>query len=72
MSSKYFAAEGFISQTYTKALATSFRQSRARTRNLVKYHQRVVLTESFMRWLALMRMCARRVKDNLIDIAKYR
>ena len=25
-----------------------------------------------MRWLALMRRCARRVRENLIDIAKYR
>ena len=47
---KYFAAEGFnvkipfISQSYTKAVATSFRQSHARTRNLVKYHPRVVFT----------------------------
>ena len=37
----------FISQTYTKAVAISFRQSHTRTRNLVKYHPRVVLTESF-------------------------
>ena len=50
---KYFAAEGFnvkipfISQTYTTAVAISFRQSHARTRNLVKYHPRVVFTESF-------------------------
>ena len=50
---KSFAAEGFnekipfISQTYTKAVAISFRQSHARTRNLVKYHPRVVFTESF-------------------------
>ena len=44
---KSFAAEGFnvkilfISLTYTKAVAISFRQS------LVKYHPRVVFTESF-------------------------
>ena len=50
---KYFAAEGFnvkipfISQTYTTAVTISFRQSHARTRNLVKYHPRVVFTESF-------------------------
>ena len=50
---KSFAAEGFnvkipfISQTYTKALGISFRQSHTRTRNLVKYHPRVVFTESF-------------------------
>ena len=52
---KYFAAEGFklnvkipfISQTYTTVVAISFRQSHARTRNLVKYHPRVVFTESF-------------------------
>ena len=50
---KSFAAEGFkvkipfISQTYTKAVAISFRQSHTRTRNLVKYHPRVVFTESF-------------------------
>ena len=50
---KSFAAEGFnmkipfISQTYTKAVAISFRQSHASTRNLVKYHPRVVYTESF-------------------------
>ena len=50
---KPFAAEGFnvkipfISQTYTKAVAISFRQSHTRTRNLVKYHPRVVFTESF-------------------------
>ena len=50
---KSFAAEGFnvkipfISQTYTKALAISFGQSHSRTRNLVKYHPRVVFTESF-------------------------
>ena len=49
---KPFAAEGFnvkipfISQTYTKAVAISFRQSHTRTRNLVKYHPRVVFTES--------------------------
>ena len=41
---KSFAAEGFnvkipfISQTYTKAVAISSRQSHTRTRNLVKYH----------------------------------
>ena len=41
---KSFAAKGFnvkipfISQTYTKAVAISFRQSHTRTRNLVKYH----------------------------------
>ena len=50
---KSFAAEGFnvkipfISQTCTRAVVISFRQSRARTRNLVKYHARVVFTESF-------------------------
>ena len=50
---KSFAAEGFnvkipfISQTYTKAVVISFRQSHTRTRNLFKYHQRVVFTESF-------------------------
>ena len=50
---KPFAAEGFnvkipfISQTYPKAVAISFRQSHTRTRNLVKYHPRVVFTESF-------------------------
>ena len=50
---KSFAAEGFnvkipfISQTYTKAVSISFRQSHTRTRNLVKYHPRVVFTESF-------------------------
>jgi len=44
---KSFAAEGFnakipfISLTYTKAVAISFRQS------LVKYHPRIVFTESF-------------------------
>ena len=39
----------FISQTYTKAVAISFRQSHTRTRNqnLVKYHPGVVFTESF-------------------------
>ena len=37
----------FISQTYTKAVAISFRQSHTRTRNLVKYHPRFVFTESF-------------------------
>ena len=48
---KSFPAEGFnvkipfISQTYTKAVAISFRQSHTRTRNLVKYHPRVVFTE---------------------------
>ena len=48
---KSFAAEGFnvkipfISQKYTTAVVISFRQSHARTRNLVKYH--VVFTESF-------------------------
>ena len=57
---KSFAAEGFnvkipfISQTYTKAVAISFRQSHSRTRNLVKYHPRVVFTDLSMRWLALM------------------
>ena len=50
---KSFAAEGFnvkmpfISQTYTTAVVISFRQSHARTRNHVKYHARVVFTESF-------------------------
>ena len=50
---KSVAAEGFnvkipfISQTYTKAVAISFQQSHTRTRNLVKYHPRVVFTESF-------------------------
>ena len=50
---KSFAAEGFnvkipfVSQTYTKAVAISSRQSHIRTRNLVKYHPRVVFTESF-------------------------
>ena len=50
---KYFAAEGFnmkilfISQTYTTAVAISFRQNHARTRNLMKYHPRVIFTESF-------------------------
>ena len=50
---KSFAAEGFnvkipfISRTYTKAVAISFRQSHTRIRNLVKYHPRVVFTESF-------------------------
>ena len=49
---KSFAVEGFnvkmpfISQTYTKAVAISFRQSHTRIRNLS------------MRWLALMRRCA--------------
>ena len=63
---KSFAAEGFnekipfISQTYTKAVAISFRQSHARTRNLVKYHPRVVFTESF------------HAMEDLIDIATYR
>ena len=37
----------FISQTYTTAVGISFGQSHARTRNLVKYHPRVVFTESF-------------------------
>ena len=37
----------FISQIYTKAVAISFRQSHTRTRNLVKYHPRVVFPESF-------------------------
>ena len=50
---KSFAAEGFnvkirfISHTYTTAVAISFRQSHTRTRNLVKYHPRIVFTESF-------------------------
>ena len=50
---KSFAAEEFdvkipfTSQTYTKAVAISFGQSHTRTRNLVKYHSRVVFTESF-------------------------
>ena len=74
---KYFAAEGFnvkipfISQTYKKAVAISFRQSHAKTRNLVNITQGSFLLNLSMRLLALMRMCARRVKDNLIDIAKY-
>ena len=52
-SRKSFDAEGFnakipfISQTYMTAVAISFRQSHAKTRNLVKYHPRVVFTESF-------------------------
>ena len=37
----------FISQRYTTAVEIFFRQSHARTRNLVKYHARVVFTESF-------------------------
>ena len=52
---KSFAAEGFyvkipfISQTYTTAVAISFRQSHARTRtNLVKYHPGAVFTVSFL------------------------
>ena len=50
---KYFAAEWFnvkipySSQTYTTAVAISFPQSHTRIRNLVKYHPRVVFTESF-------------------------
>ena len=50
---KSFAAEGFnvkirfISHTYTTAVAISFRQRHARTRNLVKYQPRVVFSESF-------------------------
>ena len=50
---KSFTAEGFnvkipfISQTYTNVVAISFQQSHTRTRNLVKYHLRVVFTESF-------------------------
>ena len=50
---KSYTAEGFnvkipfISQTYTKAVAISFRQSHTRTCYLVKYHPRVVFTESF-------------------------
>ena len=49
---KSFATEGFnkktpfISQIYRKHVAISFRQSHTRTRNLVKYHPRVVFTES--------------------------
>ena len=52
-SRKSFDAEGFntkipfISQTYMTAVAISFRQSHAKTRNLVKYHPRVIFTESF-------------------------
>ena len=38
----------FISETYTKAVAISFRQSHTRTRNLFKYHPRVVFTEDKM------------------------
>ena len=50
---KSCAAQGFnvkipfVSKTYTKAVAISFRQSQTRTRNLVKYHPMVVFTESF-------------------------
>ena len=50
---KIFRREGFnvkipfISQTYTKAVAISFRQSQSRARNLVKYHLRVIFAESF-------------------------
>ena len=49
---KSLAAEGFnvkipfISQTYTKAVAIFLRQSHTRTRNLVKYHSRVVFNDS--------------------------
>ena len=73
---KSFAAKGFnvkipfISQTYTKAVAISFRQSHTRTRNLVT--QGSFLLNLSMRWLALMRRCARRVRENLIDTAKYK
>ena len=61
---KSFAAEGFnvkipfISQTYTKALAISFRQSHTRTRNLVKYHPRVVFTESFHAMVCTDEVCS--------------
>ena len=50
---KSFGAEGFnvkipfISQTCTKAVAISFRQSHTRTSNLGKYHPSLVFTESF-------------------------
>ena len=70
MAKKYFAAEGFnvkipfMSQTNTKAVAISFRQSHAKTRNLVTYHPRVVLTESFHTKVST-------DEDDLIDIAKY-
>lgn len=68
---KSFAAEGFnvkipfISLTYTKAVAISFRQS------FVKYHPRVVFTESFHAMVSSDERCARRVREYLIDIAKY-
>ena len=61
---KSFAAEGFnvkisfISQTYTKAVVISFRQSHTRTRNLVKYHPRVVFTESFHAMVSTDKVCS--------------
>ena len=76
---KSFAAEGFnvkipfISKTYTKAVAISFRQSHTTTRSLVKYHPRVVFTESFHVIVSTHEeMCLPCVRENLIDIAKYR
>ena len=76
---KSFTAEGFnvkmpfISQTYTKAVEISFRQSHNRTRNLVKYHPRVVFTESFHVMVSTdEEVCSSCERENLIDIAKYR
>ena len=75
---KSFAAKGFnvkipfISQTYTKAVAISFRQSHTRTRNLVKYHPRVVFTESFHAMVSTDEEVCSRVRENLIDTAKYK
>ena len=70
---KSFAAEGFnvkipfISQTYTKAVAISLELVL-----LLNITQGSFLLNLSMRWLALMRRCARRVRENLIYIAKYR
>ena len=78
MAKQYFTAEGFnvkipfISQTYTKAVAISFRQSIVlELVILLNITEGSFLLNLSMRWLALMRMCARRVRDDLIGIAKY-
>ena len=62
----------FISQTYTEAVAISFRKSHTRTRSIVKYHPRVVFTESFHAMVSTVKGCARRARENSIDIAKYK
>ena len=74
---KYFAAEGF--NVKYLSLAKRIRKLGRIPSDKVMLEVLLNITKgsSFvlnlsLRWLALMRMCARRVRDNMIDIAKYR